>query len=146
MAVTTQPYNHTATLINGGTINLAALKVMLLSDSASFTAANTELTQVTNAGAFEVSGNGWTAGGRAIANATVTTVETSGSMLDADDIEVTATGGPIGPAYGAVVYDDSDPDDAPLFFINFDGPKSSDDGIPFVIRWSSNGIWRVLKV
>lgn len=146
MAITVQPYNHTAGLINGGSVNFAALKLMLLSDDASFTATNTELTQVTGAGAFEVEGNGWAAGGEAIDNATVTTVETNGSMLDADDIEVTASGGPIGPAYGAVIYDDSDADDAPLFFIDFDGPKSSDDGIPFVIRWSSNGIWRFLKV
>lgn len=145
MAITILPYNHAARLINGGTVNLTDLKIMLLSDDATFTAGNTKLTQVTNAGAYEVAGNGWTAGGEALANAAVTTVDTSSSMFDADDINVVATGGAIGPTYAAVIYDSVDPDGAPLFFIDFDGAKSSDDGIEFVVRWSANGIWRFLK-
>ena len=46
MAVTANVYNHTASLVAGQTIDLANLKAMLLTSSASFTAANTTVDAV----------------------------------------------------------------------------------------------------
>lgn len=143
MAVTISRYNHTAKLVMNKELNYATLKVMLLNASASFTASNTTLAQVTNSGAYQVSGNGWTAGGLTIANAAVTVVATSGAMIDGDDVSATATGGNIGPAFAAVIYDDSHGSDAPLWFIDFDGSQEAGDGTDFKVAFHSSGIARV---
>lgn len=143
MAITITPYNHTRRKFLAQDVDFGGLKVVLLNASASFTAANTQLTQVTNAGAYEVSGNGWPAGGPMLDNFAVTTVATSVAMLDADDVSEDADGGDIGPAYYAVIYDDADANDAPLWFIDFDGAKTAGAGTPFKIAFSANGIARV---
>lgn len=143
MAETISRYNHTAKLTWNKEIDYSTLKVMLLTDDATFTAGNTTLAQVTNTGAYQVSGNGWTAGGITLASAAITTVATNGSMLDAADISITATGGDIGPAYKAVIYDDTHANDAPLWFIDFDGAKTAGEGTPFLIRINANGISRL---
>lgn len=143
MAVTISRYNHTARKFASGDITLGSLKLMLLNDSATFTAGNTTLNQVTNSGAYQVSGNGWTAGGEVLANAAITTVATNGAMLDADDISKEASGGPIGPAYKAVIYDDADANDAPLWFIDFDGSQTAGQGTDFRITINASGIFRI---
>lgn len=141
MAVTITRYNHTAARFAGGNVDLAALKFMLLSDAATFTATNTALTDVTNAGAYQVSGNGWAAGGELLANAAVTTVATNGAMLDADDIAKEAVGGSIGPAFKAVIFDDTA--DAPLWFIDFDGEQTAGEGTEFRVTINALGIFRI---
>ncbi len=143
MAITISRYNHTAAKMASGAVTLGSLKLMLLDNSASFTAANTALTTVSNAGAYEVDGGGWTTGGEALASAAVTTVDTNGSMLDAADIVVTATGADIGPAYAGVIYDDADGSDAPLWYIDFDGPQTAGDGTDFRVTFSASGIFRI---
>ncbi len=145
MAVSMLRYNHTAKKLLNKEINTSTLKVMLLTNTAAFNAANTQLTQVTNAGAYEVSGNGWTTGGETLDNVGITTVDTNGAMIDADDIDVTATGGDIGPAYKAVIYDDSDADDAPLWFIDFGESKTADEGTPFKIVFNAAGLTRITQ-
>lgn len=143
MAVTISRYNHTTKKQLNKELTPASFKVMLLKAAASFTAANTTLTQVTNSGANEVSGGGWPVGGVALANAAVTTVETNGAMLDADDISVEAVGGAIGPATALVIYDDADPSKAPLWYVDFDGSQTAGEGTPFKITFSASGISRV---
>lgn len=145
MATTVSRYNHTARKRDAGDINYATLKLMLLSNAATFSAAHTQLTQVTNAGAYEISGNGWTAGGETLSTVTITTVDTNGSMIDADDISKTATGGDIGPAYKAVIYDDSDANDAPLWFFDFGEAKAADEGDPFKVAFHASGISRTTQ-
>jgi hypothetical protein len=98
------------------------------------------LTTVTNAGAYQVSGNGWTAGGITLSSVAVTTVTTNDAKLDADDISVTASGGSIGPAYKAVLYDDTDASDFPIAFIDFDGAQEAGDTTDFKIIWNASGI------
>lgn len=142
MAVSISRYNHTAKLLLNKEIAYNTLRVMLLNATATFTATHTQLTQVTNAGAYQVSGNGWTAGGETIAGVAVTVVDTNDAMLDGDDISKTASGGSIGPAYGAVIYDDTHANDAPLWFINFDGSREAGVGTPFVINFNASGIYR----
>jgi hypothetical protein len=136
-------YNHTAKLFANGEVSLADLKVMLLSDLASFDATDTSIDDVAGAGpsrANEVFGGGWTEGGEAVASAAVTTVTTDDAMLDGDDIDVTATGDDIGPADFAVLYDSASGD--VLAFYDFEGSKTAPDGKSFGIVWHANGLVR----
>lgn len=135
MAVTISLYNHTAKLFANAEVTLSTLKVMLLDNDATFTGANTTLTDVSG---DQVSGNGWTAGGELIASAAVTTVTTNDAKLDGDDISKTATGGSIGPAYKAVIYDDTS--DKLLAFIDFGGVQEAGVGTDFKIVWNASGI------
>lgn len=136
-------YGHTLKKFANGEVNLADLKLELLNDTATFTVGHTAKTQVDNAGAYEVSGNGWDSGGEAIANAAITTVDTDDSMLDADDVSVTATGGAIGPAYKALLLEATSGD--PLFFIDFEAAKTADVGTPFNVTWAATGIHKWIK-
>lgn len=142
MAVSISRYNHTAKKLLNKEVTYTTLKAQLLNATATFTATHTTLTQVNNAGAYQVSGNGWTAGGELLGSVAVTVVDTNDAMLDAADITKTATGGSIGPAYGCVIYDDTDAGDAPLWFINFDGVREAGEGTDFKIVWNASGIYR----
>jgi hypothetical protein len=141
MAVTVSQYNHTAKKFANKEVTLTTLKFMLLNDSATFNATHTQLTQVTNAGTYQVSGNGWAAGGPTLANVAVSVVAPNDAKLDADDISVTATGGSIGPAYKGVLYDDTDANDAPLLFIDFGGAQTAGVGTSFLVTWHADGIF-----
>jgi hypothetical protein len=138
MAVTISLYNHTAKLFANGDVDIPNLKLMLLNNSASFTAANTTPNQVSNTGAYEVSGNGWAAGGVALAAEAVTTVTTNDAMLDANDVSVTASGGSIGPAYKALVLDATN--SYALAFIDFGGSQEAGDGTDFKVVWAAGGL------
>lgn len=140
MAVTISQYDHTEKKLLNKEVTYTTLKVELLNDSATFAAANTTRNQVNNTGAYAVSGNGWTAGGMTIANVAVTTVSTKNAKLTGDNISVTATGGSIGPAYKAVIYDDTDGSDAPLWFVDFGGLQEAGVGTDFKVNWHANGI------
>lgn len=134
-----QLYNHTRAQFTGQNVDLTALKVMLVGAGYTFAATETAMTAAT---AAEVSGNGWTAGGEAIANAAVTTLNTNESQLDGDDISVTANGGDIGPASGLVVYDSIS--GKPLFYDTFASAQTAGDGTPFNITWDATfGIYTV---
>lgn len=141
MAVTTSPYNHTLKLFLNQEVDVDALKVMLLDGTAAFDATHTSVNQVSNTGAYEVDGNGWDTGGEALASEAVTVVSTSGAMLDAADLEVTATGGAIGPADAALILDATNA--TPLFFIDFGESKTADEGTPFKVTFNANGLARV---
>lgn len=145
MAVSISRYNHTAKKLLNKEVTYTTLKVMLLNNSASFSAGDTTLNQVTNSGAYQVSGGGWASGGQTLASVAVTTVDTNGAMLDGNDIEVTATGAAIGPAYAAVIYDDTDSNDAPLWFVNFGEAKQADEGTPFKFSLNASGLFRVTQ-
>lgn len=141
MAVTISRYNHTAKKLFGNEVTLSTLKVMLLNNSATFTASHTTLNQVSNTGAYEVSGNGWDAGGEALSSVASTTIDTDGAMLDADDLAVPATGAGISGAYKAVIYDDTG--DEPLWFIDFGEERTAAAGTDFRFIFSASGIVRV---
>lgn len=74
-------------------------------------------------------GNGYTAGGNTLAGVSV-------AEDDVDDrCEVTwnnttwtAVGGTIGPASGAIIYDDTEPNDAIVGYLDFGGDYSQADG------------------
>lgn len=142
MAVTISQYNHTAKLIFNKEIVYANLKIELLSATATFVATHAAKTDVDNAGAYEIYGNGWTQGGEAIAGAAVSVVDTNDAMLDATDVAKTATGGQIGPAYGAFIYETDNL--KPLWFIDFGQAEAAGDTTEFKIIWNANGIARLV--
>jgi hypothetical protein len=144
MAVSVFVYNHTLRLFLTNQVDLATLKVELLSDSATFVSTHATKAQVDNTGAYEVSGNGWAVGGPLLTGAVFTSIAVSDAtvddcMFDADDVNQTANGDTIGPAYKGLVYNSTT--SKPLFLIDFGQAQSAGDTTPFKIRWPINGIF-----
>lgn len=138
MAFTTNLYNTTVARLLIAAIHFNSLKVMLLTASGTFTATHTTLNQVAGAPSGghrpnEVYGNGWTEGGMAIANVASVVVTTNDGRLGADELRVRAVAGAIGPAYGLVIYDDADTDDAPVLHIDFGGALTAAVGVDFLV-------------
>lgn len=139
MAVTISLYNGVAAAILNGSLDAAdTYKLELLNNTATFTAANTTKAQVDNTGAYEVYGNGWDQGGETLANVAVTTVTTNDAKFDADDLSVTATGGDIGAAYKALLYNSTD--SSLIAFIDFGEAKTAGVGTNFLVSWNASGI------
>lgn len=138
MAVSISLYNHTAKLFAEGSLASGdTYKVKLLS-AATFDASHTTLAGT--GGTEATTGTGYTAGGQALSNVSVTTVTTNDAKFDADDLTWTASGGAITASYG-IIYNDTDADDPPIAFIDFDGSQSAGDGTDFKIVWNANGIF-----
>ena len=138
MAVSITLYNHTAKLFADGSLAVGdTYKVKLLS-AATFDATHTTL--AATGGTEATSGTGYTSGGQALANVAVTTVTTNDAKFDADDLTWTASGGSISASY-AIIYNDTDADDPPIAFIDFDGSQSAGDGTDFKIVWNASGIF-----
>lgn len=142
MAITATLYDQTAKLFANGEVSMADLKFMLLSSGASFDATDADIDDVAGTPgptrANEVFGNGWTEDGEDLASAAVTVVTTNDAKLDANDIEVTATGGAIGPTDYGVIYD-SDSGNV-LVFVDFDGSKEAGETTDFKVIWNASGI------
>jgi hypothetical protein len=140
MAVTYSQYDHTLKLLLNREVTFTTLKVKLLDNTASFTASQTTVAAVDGSGAKEVNGNGWTSGGITLSNVTVTQVTTNDAMIDADDVGVTASGGSIGPAYAALVYDSTS--NKPLWYIDFGQAQSAGSTTDFKIVWDATGLMK----
>jgi hypothetical protein len=139
---TIQFYNQAARLIFANGIAALGLKLELLNNTATFDATHTTKAQVDNTGAYEVSGNGWTAGGVALSNVTVATTTTNDVKVTADAINITASGGsmPSAAAYKANLYADSLASDPPIAFITFDSPLQAGDGTNLLINIPTTGL------
>lgn len=138
MAVTISLYNHTAKLFADGSNAAGDTYKVKLYSAATFDAADTTLAGIT--GTEATTGTGYTAGGETLANVAVSTVTTNDASFDADDVTWTASGGSITASY-AVIYNDTDTNDPPLAFIDFDGSQSAGDGTDFKIVWDASGIF-----
>jgi hypothetical protein len=138
MAVTISLYNHTAKLFAEGSNAPGDTYKVKLFTAATFNATHTTLAGV--GGTEATTGTGYNAGGPSLANVAVTTVTTNDARFDADDVTLTASGGSITASYG-VVYNDTDANDPPLAFIDFDGSQSAGAGTDFKIIWDANGIF-----
>ena len=137
MAPTISLYNHTAQrFASGANAEGDTYKVKLLT-AATFDATHTTL--AATGGTEVANGNGYTTGGATLANVTVSTVTTNDAKFDADDASWTASGGSIAAAFG-ILYNDTDADDPPVAFIDFDGTKTAGDTTDFKIIWSADGI------
>jgi hypothetical protein len=138
MAVTISLYNHTAKLFaEGSNVPGDTYKVKLYT-AATFNATHTTLAGV--GGTEATTGTGYNAGGPSLANVAVTTVTTNDASFDADDVTLTASGGSITASFG-VLYNDTDANDPPLAFIDFDGSQSAGAGTDFKIIWDASGIF-----
>lgn len=138
------PYNHNTLRFMQG-LNTAGdtYKVMLLNASASFNATHTTLTQVSNASAYEVYGNGWPQGGVTLANVTLATAATNGAMLDADDVSVAVTPAALGPYKAYVIYNATDANSPPLAYVQLASEVTVPAGINAGITFGDNGIFKV---
>ena len=136
MAPSISLYNHTTARFANGTNAVGDTYKLMLCSAATFDAANTTLAGITKT---QISGNGYTAGGATLAGVVVTTVTTNDAKFDADDVSITASGGSIAATHG-ILYNDTDADDPPVAFINFDGTITANNGVPFVVQWNANGI------
>jgi L-2-hydroxyglutarate oxidase LhgO len=144
MAVSTYVYNHTTQLFASGAINSTdSFKVKLLS-AATFNAANTTMAQAAT-GYTEVAnglgGSDYVTGGKALTNVTVTTTTTNDAFFDADDVVWTAGAGADLVARYALLYDDTNANDAPLLFIDFGEEEAAGITTQFKIVWNASGIF-----
>jgi len=138
MAVTISLYNQTAKLFAEGSNASGDTYKLKLYSAATFDATDTTLVGIT--GTEATTGTGYVAGGETLANVAVTTVTTNDAKFDADDVTWTASGGSIESAYG-VIYNDTDANDPPIAFIDFDGTQSAGDTTDFKVVWNANGIF-----
>jgi len=107
------------------------IKVMLLDDSHSFTATHNVIGDVnTN----EISGTGYDAGGKALADKAVTQAATT--KFDATDLAWT---GASFTAYHAVLIDDTVATDDLICSFDFGGAKTVASGT-FTLKWHADGI------
>jgi hypothetical protein len=145
MAITINQYNHTAKLLLNKEVDYTTLKVMLLNNSAPFDASHANVDDVAGAGptrANEVFGNGWVQGGPTLTGVAITTTGTNDAKLDADDVQETASGGSIGPAYAALVYDSTTGN--ALWHIDFGQAQEAGDTTNFNIVWNAIGILQLI--
>jgi hypothetical protein len=136
MASSISLYNHTTARFANGANAVGDTYKLMLCSAATFDGANTTLAGITKT---EISGNGYTAGGATLTGVAVTTVTTNDAKFDANDVSITASGGSIAASH-AILYNDTDADDPPVAFLNFDGTITANDGVPFVVQWNANGI------
>lgn len=95
--------------------DLTQLKVMLLSPSASFDATQATLSAVTNAGAYEVSGGGWPAGGTLLTGVAKVDGPAGTTIITANDLAQSLTA-PLTFQF-ALIYDDAT--DVPIALIDY---------------------------
>lgn len=137
MAPSISLYNHSSARFASGANAASDTYKLMLCSAATFDATHTTLAAITKT---EIAGSfGYTTGGATLANVAVTTVTTNDAKFDADDVSITATGGAIAAAFG-ILYNDTDADDPPVAFIDFDGTITANDGVPFVVQWNASGI------
>jgi hypothetical protein len=132
-------YNHTARKFANGENAVGDTYKLALYSALTPNAAHTTLAQVNAAGTPLGTANGYTAGGQTLANVAVTTETTNDAKFDADDVEWNASGGPITASFG-VLYNDTDTDDPPVAWIDFEGEQSAGDGTKFIVSWNASGI------
>lgn len=155
MPSTVNYFNHTAKLLLNGDIQSTpgtfhTLRVLLLSDAATFNAAHTAIAQVSNNGAYEVYGSGVSAGGVALSNVSVVHPQgTNDAYIDADDIDVAISGGDLGPFCQYVIYDSIAAGRYPLLYVAIkDGsgvlaPQTVLDGNSLNIIWAATGLMKL---
>lgn len=132
---TVSAYNHFLKLLMNKELNYSNLKAMLLANTATFTASETAMTNLTG---HEVSGNGWDAGGEVLQSVSVSIFNTNGVNFDAADLSILASGGDIGPSRKAVIYDATG--NFPLIFYDFEADKTAASGSSFLLRVHANGL------
>ena len=130
-------YNHTARRFADGSNAPGDTYTLKLLTAATFDA--THATLAATGGTEVANGNGYTTGGANLSGVTVTTVTTNDAMFDANDVTWTASGGAITASFG-ILYNNTDTDDPPVVFIDFEGSQTAADGAEFRVVWNASGI------
>jgi hypothetical protein len=139
MAVTISPYNHTAARYFSGANAVTDTYIVNLYSTLPFTA-TAETKAAAEAGATQLAtANGYTQNSKTIAGLIVATITTNDAALDGDDILWTASGGSIA-ASKALIYNDSDVNDPPVWYIDFGATITALTTEPFLIQWNASGI------
>jgi hypothetical protein len=105
----------------------------------SFDAADVTKATAESGGTQVATGFGYTQDSKVLTSVGISTFGTNGSKFTAGNPTWTASGGDIIASH-ALVYNDTDTDDPPLYYINFDAVITALDGAPFVINWDADGI------
>lgn len=137
MAVTISLYDHTAKRFADGSNGVEDTYRLLLCTAATFDATDAALASI--AKTESPTGTGYPAGGPALSGVAVSISDTNGAAFSADNVTLSAEGGSIEAEF-AVLYNESNEDNAPVAFINFGEPQAAPDGTDFLIIWSENGI------
>lgn len=94
--------------------------------------------------ADEISGgNGYTTGGVTVACSIADDDSNDRAAIDLVDPTWTASGGAIGPASYAVVYDDTATGKPLLYLVEFASPQTANDGAQFKITIDTNGLFYI---
>jgi len=79
-------------------------------------------------------GNGYDQNGQDLANVVINENDvTNRTEITWDNAQWTASGGPIGPAAGAIIYDDDETGKTIIAYIDFGGDLTAADTVPFNI-------------
>lgn len=140
MAVTVTLYDHTVSRFASGANAVGDTYKINLYSAFSFDAADTTKALAEGGATQLTTANGYTQDSKTLANVTVSVVTTNDAKFDADDVSWTASGGDIGPASYALIYNDTDTDDPPVAYIAFGEAKTANTGTPFNITWDAAGI------
>ena len=140
MAVTITVYNHTKARFLSGANAVGDEYIVNL-----YTVLPANLTATTKAaaesGATQLStANGYTQNAKVLAGVAVTTVTTDDAKFDADNVEWTASGGSL-VANFALVYNNTDTDDPPLFRVDFGETITATSTTVLTIDWNPDGIF-----
>jgi hypothetical protein len=84
--------------------------------------------------------NGYTQDTKELTDVLVSIVTTNDAKFAAANVSWTASGGDIGPASYAMIYNETDTDDPPVAYIAFGESKTANTGTPFNVTWDAAGI------
>ena len=136
-----QLYNHTLDGLWSGEFPAThTFNVMLLDDTAVFDATDTTISEVSNAGALEVFGNGWAEGGEALDNVIIDTANTNGVKFDADDFVEVITAGGLSGYKALVIYDNTHTTKKPLAYLQLDTTLVTAEGEGVGVFFPDDGI------
>lgn len=139
MAVTITLFDHTAQRFADGSNAVGdTYKLALYTNATGVDFSETTKAQVDATASEVANGNGYTTGGATLANVAVSITDND-AAFDADDASWTASGGSIEAAFG-LIYNDTDTDDPPVAWIDFDGTQTAGDGTDFNVNWNASGI------
>jgi hypothetical protein len=141
MAVTVSVYNHTVSRFANGANAVGDTYKINLYSALTFNAAHTTKAAVDAAATQLSTANGYTQDTKELGSVAVNVVTTNDANFDAADVQWTASGGDIGPASYAMIYNDTDADDPPVAVVNFGEAKTAGAGTTFNITWNASGIF-----
>lgn len=122
--------NNLTELISEGTINFDSDVFKIILMSSGFVYNRVTHDDYSDVSANELpTANGYTAGGATLAGVAVTRDNINNwTLISWNNVVWTAAGGPIGPASGAIIYDDTVVNDPIVGYIDFGGNYTQADG------------------